>query len=89
MVFINIPFVVENKNIDTEIVIEALKSLDISEDAKYEAFQSIYNRKPRGVRFSDGDLNKALLLENALGKLGIPYRQTEESEHLLGDTVVS
>jgi len=89
MVFINIPFVVENKNIDTEIVIEALKSLDISEDAKYEAFQSIYNRKPRGVRFSDGDLSKALLLENALGKLGIPYRQTEESEYLLGDSVVS
>ncbi len=89
MVFINIPFVVENKNIDTEIVIKALRELDISEDAKYEAFESIYNRKPRGVLFSDGDLNKALLLENALRKLGIPYRQTEESEHLLCDTVVS
>jgi len=89
MVFINIPFVVENKNIDTELVIKALNSLDISEDAKYEAFQSIYNRKPRGVLFSDNDLTKALQLENALGKLGIPYRQTEESEHLICDTVVS
>jgi len=89
MVFINIPFVVENKNIGTENVIKALSSLDISEDAKYEAFQSIYNRKPRGVLFSDGELNKALLLENALRKLGIPYRQTEECEHLLCDTVVS
>ncbi len=89
MVFINIPFVAENKSIEPEVVIKALKSLDISEDAKYEAFQSIYNRKPRGVRFADIDLNKALLLENALGKLGIPYRQTEESEHLLGDTAVS
>jgi len=89
MVFINIPFVVENKSIDTEIVISALKSLDISEDAKYEAFQSIYYRKPRGVWFSDGDLKKALLLENALGKLGVPYRQTEESEHSICDTVVS
>ena len=88
MVFINIPFVAENKSIETEVVIKVLKSLDISEDAKYEAFQSIYNRKPRGVRFSDGDLSKALLLENALGKLGIPYRQTEESEHLLGDKAV-
>lgn len=89
MVFINIPFVAENKTIETEIVIKALKSIDIGEDAKYEAFQSIYNRKPRGVFFAEGDLSKALLLENALGKLGIPYRQTEESEHLLGDSVVS
>ena len=85
MVFINIPFVAENKNIDTEIVIKALSSLDISEDAKHDAFQSIYNRRPRGVTFADSDLNKALLLENALGKLGIPYRQTEESEYLFGD----
>jgi len=89
MVFINIPFVAENKNIDTEIVIKALKSLDISEDAKYEAFQSIYNRKPRGVSFAEGDSGKALLLENALGKLGIPYRETEESEHLLCDSTAS
>lgn len=85
MVFINIPFVAENKNIDTEIVIKALTALDISEDAKHDAFQSIYNRKPRGVTFAEGDLEKARQLENALGKLGIPYRQTEESEYLFGD----
>lgn len=88
MVFINIPYVVENENIDTETVIKALQSLDISENERYEAFQAIYNRKPRGVHFSDGDLSKALQLENALSKLGIPYRQTEESEHLICDTVV-
>ena len=80
MVFINIPFVDENKIIDTDIVKRALDSLDISEDAKYEAFQAIYNRKPRGVRFDDKDLNKAVSLENALAKLGIPYRQSEISE---------
>ena len=80
MVFINIPFVDENKIIDTDIVTRALESLDISEDAKYEAFQAIYNRKPRGVRFDDKDLTKAVSLENALAKLGIPYRQSEISE---------
>ncbi len=80
MVFINIPFVDDNKNIDVDIVIRALDSLDISEDAKYEAFQAIYNRKPRGVPFDDKDLNKAVLLEKALAKLGIPYRQSEISE---------
>ena len=89
MVFINIPFVVENKNIDSEIVIKALKSIDISEDAKYEAFQAIYHRKPRGVHFGEGELSKAVLLENVLSKLGIPYRQTAESEHLVCDTVIS
>ena len=80
MVFINIPFVNENKIIDTAIVKKTLDSLDISEDAKYEAFQAIYNRKPRGVQFDDKDLNKAVSLENALAKLGIPYRQSEISE---------
>ena len=80
MVFINIPFVAENKIIDTDIVKRALDSLDISEDAKYEAFQAIYNRKPRGVQFDDTDLSKAVSLENALAKLGIPYRQSEISE---------
>ena len=80
MVFINIPFVAENKIIDTDIVKRALDSLDISEDAKYEAFQAIYNRKPRGVQFDDKDLSKAVSLENALAKLGIPYRQSEISE---------
>ena len=80
MVFINIPFVSENKIIDTDIVKRALDSLDISEDAKYEAFQAIYNRKPRGVQFDDTDLSKAVSLENALAKLGIPYRQSEVSE---------
>ena len=80
MVFINIPFVDENKILDTDIVKRALDSLDISEDAKYEAFQAIYNRKPRGVRFDDKDLTKAVSLENALAKLGIPYRQSEISE---------
>jgi hypothetical protein len=80
MVFINIPFVDENKNIDTDVVKKALDSLDISEDAKYEAFQAIYNRKPRGVPFDDKDLTKAISLEKALAKLGIPYRQSEISE---------
>lgn len=80
MVFINIPFVAENKIIDTDVVKRALDSLDISEDAKYEAFQAIYNRKPRGVRFDEKDLSKAVSLENALAKLGIPYRQSEVSE---------
>lgn len=89
MVFINIPFVAENKKIDAELVIKTLQPLDISEEAKYTAFESIYNLKPRGVSFAEGDLSKALLLENALSKLGVCYRQSEESEHIFGDAAAS
>ena len=80
MVFINIPFVEENKNIDSNIVEQALNGVDLSEEIKYEAFQAIYNRKPHGVPFETKDLNKAVLLEKVLAKLGIPYRQSETSE---------
>lgn len=80
MVFINIPFVHENKNIDADIVAKELSVLNISEDAKYETFQAIFNIKPRGVEFEDKDLKEVKQLENILAKLGIPYRQTEVSE---------
>lgn len=80
MVYINIPFVSENKKIERDIVQKELEALDISEDAKYEAFQSIYNLHPRGVSFDDKDLNAALQLESVLARLGIPYRQTETPE---------
>lgn len=80
MVFINIPFVHENKKIDADVVAKELAALNISEDAKYEIFQAIYNMKPRGVEFEDQDLKEVKLLENILAKLGIPYRQSEVSE---------
>lgn len=80
MVFINIPFVPENKNLDADLVAKELSALNISEDAKYETFQAIFNMKPRGVEFEDKDLKEVKQLENILSKLGIPYRQSEESE---------
>ena len=81
MVFIDIPFVVENKNIDANIIAKELAALNISEDAKYETFQAIFNMKPRGVEFEDKDLKEVKLLENILAKLGIPYRQSEVSQY--------
>ncbi len=81
MVFINIPFVHENKKIDADILARELASLNISEDAKYETFQAIYNMRPNGVELVDADLKEVKTLENVLAKLGIPYRQTEVSEH--------
>ena len=80
MVFINIPFVHENKSIDANILAKELAALNISEDAKYETFQAVFNMKPHGVEIEDTDLKEVKQLENILGKLGIPYRQSEVSE---------
>ncbi len=79
MVFVNIPYCVENDRIDRDVTAKELAVLDIGEDDRYEAFDAIYNKLPRGVSFSDP--KKALLLEKALGRLGVPYRESPESEY--------
>ena len=81
MVYIDIPYVAENNRINKELAQKELEALDISEDAKYAAFEAIYNRLPRGVSFEGTDLREASLLEKALSRLGIPYRLAEESEY--------
>lgn len=80
MVFINIPFVPENNRISKDLTQKELQLLEISEEEKAEAFEAIYNLNPRGVSFGD-NLQGALALENALTKLNIPYRQSEEPEY--------
>lgn len=81
MVFINIPFVIENNRIDKNFARNELQILDISEEAKQEAFKAIYDRKIRGVNFDDKDTKEVLLLEKTLARLGVPFRQTEEPEY--------
>ncbi len=83
MVYINIPYIPENNRIDRDFAIKEIGSLDINEDAKYEALKAIYNRLPRGVSF--GNPKEASQLEKVLARLGVPYRQSEESEHIFGD----
>jgi hypothetical protein len=80
MVYIDIPFVVENKRIDKENTRKELAALEISQSAKDEAFEAIYNLKPRGVSFDEGDVKQALMLERLLARLGVPYRLSEASE---------
>jgi hypothetical protein len=80
MVYINIPYVPENNRISKKSAIEEIQVLDISDDAKFTAYKAIYNLNPRGVSFGK-NLKEALLLESALNRLGIPFRQSEESEY--------
>ena len=79
MVYVNIPYNAENDRIDRELTARELKSVDIGDADRYEAFEAIYNKRPRGVQFKD--VKKALLLEAALSRLGVGYSQTEESDY--------
>ena len=80
MTYINISYVAENENIDRDTVIKAIQSLDISEDAKYETFEAIYNVRPYGVMLDDKGAEDAINLKRVLRKLGIPHRQSETQE---------
>ena len=79
MVYVNIPYYVENDRVERGMAAKELQLLDIGEGDRYEAFAAIYQKRPRGVRFEDP--KKAVLLEKALSRLGIPYRTTPESEY--------
>jgi hypothetical protein len=83
MVFVNIPYVRENDRLDPKVVGQELALLSISEDAKFDAFAAIYHKRPRGVGFAE--LNDALQLEKVLYRLGVPYRQTTESDYKYED----
>jgi hypothetical protein len=79
MVFVNIPYVIENDRLDPSVVGKELEVLSISERAKHDAFAAIYNKRPRGVDFDDP--SQALQLEKVLYRLGVPYRPSSESEY--------
>jgi len=79
MVYVNIPYVVENDRIEAYITQRELESLSISESAKYDAFAAIYNKRPRGVQFDRP--SDAVLLQSALSRLGVPFRVTSEPDY--------
>jgi len=79
MVYINIPYVVENDRIDRDVTARELQVLNIDEAARYEAFEAIYHKRPRGVNFTDAD--QATLLEAALRRLGVPFKRSNESDY--------
>lgn len=79
MVYVNIPYVVENDRLDASVVGKELSALAISEVAKYEAFEAIFHKRPRGVDFSEAA--DAVMLENVLRRLGVPFRRSNESEY--------
>ena len=79
MVYVNIPYVIENDRLDPSRVGKELGVLPISEGAKHDAFAAIYNKHPRGVSFDNP--SDAVLLQKALYSLGVPFRTTPESDY--------
>ena len=80
MLFMEIPFVVENNRIERATTRRELATLEISESLKEEAFEAVYCLKKRGISFDEKDIKQAVMLERLLAKLGIPYRLAEVSE---------
>lgn len=74
MVYLNIPYVAANDSIDRETVIKAIRALEISEDAKYQAYEAIFNKVPTGVSFEDEGMGESYQLERMLRRLGISHR---------------
>jgi hypothetical protein len=79
MVYVNIPYVAENDRIEAYVTQRELEGLRISESAKHDAFAAIYNKRPRGVNFDSS--SEAIQLQNALHRLGVPFRITIEPEY--------
>jgi len=84
MLYINIPNVPENNRIDKELAKKELEALNISDGAKINAYEAIYNLHPHGVNFSNKHSAEAFLLESVLKRLCVPYRISEESEYYVG-----
>jgi hypothetical protein len=80
MLFMEIPFVVENNRIERETTRRELSMLEIAEGLKDEAFEAVYSLRKRGISFDEKDIKQAIILERLLSKLGIPYRLAEVSE---------
>lgn len=80
MVYINIPYTPENNRVDKATAKKELEALNISDSAKLKAYAAIYNLIPRGVKFENRELPQARLLENALRRLNISFKQTAEPE---------
>lgn len=79
MVYVNIPFVIENNRIDRALATKELSVLGISDESKNDALAAIYSKLPRGVHFTEPA--HAVELQAALSSLGVPYRQSEEPDY--------
>jgi hypothetical protein len=77
MINLEIPYVAENARIDKTNAGKEIESLQLSQTAKAEIFDAIFNYFPREVTFDNKDLKEVIALESIFHNLGIPYRRFE------------
>jgi hypothetical protein len=81
MIYIEIPYYIENKRIDKDRAKKELQILNLSDDEKRDVFEAIYNLRPRGVNFEDKDSEKVSWLQKTLERLGVGYRRAVETAY--------
>lgn len=54
--------------------------MNISEDAKYETFEAIYNVQPDGVMLDDNEPEEIMNFQRFLRRYRIPHHQLETSK---------
>lgn len=77
MTFIKIPYAASNNSIDRQTIISGIRDLNISEDAKYNTFEAIYNVRPEGVLMDDNEPDEIMNLERFLRRYRIPHHQSK------------
>ncbi len=77
MTFIKIPYTASNDSIDRQTIISGIRDLNISEDAKYNTFEAIYNARPEGVLMDDNEPDEIMNLERFLRRYRIPHHQSK------------
>ena len=80
MTFIKIPYTASNDSIDKDTIISGIRALNISEDAKYETFEAIYNVQPDGVMLDDNEPEEIMNFQRFLRRYRIPHHQLEISK---------
>jgi len=80
-VYINIPYVSENELIDRDLFVRELELAPISDRARFETFEAVYNRLPRGVNFEYSETDQARELLAVLEHMRIGHRISQESEY--------
>lgn len=81
MIYINIPYVPENDRIDRDLLKREIQILDICPSAKESIYKAIYNLRPRAVEFDNRELVNAIMLEDLLKRMGVPFRRTDQPEY--------
>jgi hypothetical protein len=77
MIYLEIPYVSENKRINKISLQGEIQNLQISQESKASVFDAVFNYFPKQVDFDNENLKELVLLEGILHRFGVPYRRIQ------------